>query len=67
VVGGDYDVEDSNGNVVGRIFRSSLAPRDRPWLWTITLRSSQKPNEDRGFARTREDAMAAFKKAWLRK
>jgi hypothetical protein len=31
----DYDVLDGE-RVIGRIFRSSTAPQDRPWMWTIT-------------------------------
>ena len=58
----DYDVRDNLGKVVGRIMRHPQAHKDRPWLWTITAR--KKP--EKGYAATREDAMAAFKHAWLR-
>jgi hypothetical protein len=51
------------GKVVGRIFHAPMAPRDRPWFWTITVRAPQRPTE-RGYAHTRADAMAAFKAAW---
>jgi hypothetical protein len=31
----DYDVM-SGDRIVGRIFKSTNAPRDRPWMWVIT-------------------------------
>jgi len=60
----DFDVrlDNASGQVIGRIFRSPQSPQDRPWFWTIS-RFPQKPTE-RGYARTREDAMAAFRLAW---
>jgi hypothetical protein len=40
-------------------------PRETPWFWTITERVPQS-KLDRGYAATREDAMAAFKAGWER-
>ncbi len=48
-----------------RIMRHLQAPKDRPWLWTITARLPQYP-QDRGYVASREQAMAAFKAAWER-
>jgi hypothetical protein len=59
----DYDVWDGNAKVVGRIFRPTFAPQGRPWFWTITERSLQRPT-DLGYAATREEAMADFKARW---
>jgi hypothetical protein len=64
----DYDVRlgDASGQVIGRIFRPPQSPQDRPWFWTITERVPQRPT-DRGYAGTREDAMANFKLAWSKR
>lgn len=63
----DYDVRvgDTNGPILGRIFRAPQSPKDRPWFWTISERAPQKPTS-RGYAPTREEAMADFKAAWER-
>jgi hypothetical protein len=57
----DYDVWDGSAKVVGRIFRATAAPPGRPWFWTITARVPQYPH-DRGYAASREQAMAEFKR-----
>jgi hypothetical protein len=59
----DYDVLDGNTKVVGRIYRAAAVPPGRPWFWTITERALQRPT-DFGYAASREEAMAAFTRAW---
>ncbi len=61
----DYDVYDGERHI-GRIMRHPQAPEGRPWFWTITARLPQYP-QDRGYAASRERAMAEFKAAWERK
>jgi hypothetical protein len=59
----EYDVWDGNAKVIVRIFLTTAAPQGRPWFWTITVRLPQYPTV-RGYAVTREEAMAEFKRAW---
>ena len=59
----DYDVFDGDRHV-GRIMWTHAASRETPWFWTITARVPQQPT-DRGYAAMREEAMAAFKSAWM--
>ena len=59
----DFEVLDENRHTVGRIMWTHSMPADRRWFWSITCHVPQPPTSQ-GYARTREDAMAAFKTAW---
>jgi hypothetical protein len=61
----DYCVLDANRREIGRIMRHPQAPKGQPWFWTITGRLPCTM-ADRGYAESREAAMAAFKMAWER-
>jgi hypothetical protein len=61
----DFDVWDGNAKVVGRIFRVPQSPQGRSWFWTISVYVPQQPTQ-RGYAATREEALADFKAAWGR-
>jgi hypothetical protein len=61
----DYDVFDGDRHI-GRILWTYAANPATPWFWAITVRIPQYPH-DRGYAATREQAMADFKVAWERK
>jgi hypothetical protein len=41
------------------------APEGRPWFWTITDREKAPSVHNTGYAATREEAMADFKKQWF--
>jgi hypothetical protein len=61
----DYDVFDGEHNIGAHPVASADA-KGRPWFWSITARIPQSTH-DRGYAESREQAMADFKMAWLRK
>ena len=62
----DFEVLDENRKPIGRIIMwTKAASSETPWFWTITARMPQSPH-DRGYAASREQAMADFKTAWER-
>jgi hypothetical protein len=59
----DYDVL-CEGAVVGRIFKSAVAPVGTPWFWTLAYSHLEDRTPTHGYEATREAAMAAFAKSW---
>ena len=59
---GQHDVCEGKQHV-GPIMRMHAAPTDHRWFWTIMARVPQSAY-DRGYASTREEAMAAFTAQW---
>jgi hypothetical protein len=57
-----FDDEDC----VGHIMRTQKSPPGKPWFWTIFASDSPNDTVDRGYAATREQAMADFEAQWLR-
>jgi hypothetical protein len=63
--GDDYDVL-ADDAVVGRIMKAAAKPADASCLWTLTYGYHEDRTPTHGYEPTREAAMAAFKKSWLR-
>ena len=57
-----FDGEDC----VGHIMRTQKSPPGKPWFWTIFVSDRHNSTVDRGYAATREQAMADFEAQWLR-
>jgi hypothetical protein len=56
----------SDRAVVGRIFKANAAPVGSPWMWSLAFGHHEDRTPTHGYAATREDAMAVFKRSWLR-
>jgi len=59
----DYVVFDG-AQCIGHIMRTHQAPQRKPWFWTIFARKPQAMH-DRGYAATREQAMAEVEASWI--
>ena len=60
----DYDVCDGD-KVIGRIVRHPQAPMEAPWFWVINAEGfSPSWLMDRGYAVSREHALAQFRARW---
>jgi hypothetical protein len=57
----DYDVYDGD-KIIGRIVRHPQAPMEAPWFWVINTKGlSPSWLTDRGYAVSREHALAQFR------
>jgi hypothetical protein len=61
----DFDVL-ADGVVVGRIMKAAAGPVGMSWMWTFAFVHDEDRIPTRGYAATREAAMAAFAKSWRR-
>ena len=57
-----FDGEDC----IGHIMRTQKSPESKPWFWTIFVGAAPGIVSDRGYAATREQAIADFEAEWLR-
>jgi hypothetical protein len=55
-----------DGKVVGRIMKAAVAPVGRPWMWTLADGYDEDRTPTHGYEPTRESAILAFAKSWLR-
>ena len=62
----DYDVYDGD-RVIGRIMLHPQAPHGRPWFWSILAREAKASIYNKGYAASREQAMADFKAQWIKR
>ena len=61
----DFDVL-ADRAVVGRIFKANASPIGASWMWTLAFGHHEDRTPTRGYAESREAAMAAFAKSWRR-
>jgi hypothetical protein len=61
----DYEVIDSAGHDIGRIFKPRAgAPDDHFWMWTITGAVVMPALPSHGFCASLDEAKAKFAKTW---
>jgi hypothetical protein len=60
----DYDVCDGD-KAIGRIVRHPQAPMEAPWFWVIIAQARKRSLLDRGYAVSREQALAEFRARWI--
>jgi hypothetical protein len=56
----------ADGAVVGRVFKANAAPVGSSWMWMLAFGHHEDRMPTRGYAKTREAAMAAFARIWRR-
>ena len=59
--GGDDDYDVCDG-----VVRHPQAPMEAPWFWVIIAQGGKRSLSDRGYAVSREQAMAQFRTQWFR-
>jgi hypothetical protein len=63
---GQWNDDDYDGAVVGRIFKANASPVEASWMWTLAFGHHEDRTPTHGYAAAREAAMAAFAKSWRR-
>ena len=60
-----FAVFDSD-DCVGHVIRTPKSPPGKPWFWTIFVTEGDGSTHDRGYATTREQAMADLEALWVK-
>ena len=66
--GSNFQLLDEAGRIIGYIvLLTALAgTHPKPWMWSIDLAFCEGRDQTHGFEATREAAMEAFARCWLR-